>query len=108
MTHAWPVGAASVCLGAALLMTSSRAIAAERTDVEVVGLTVDAMAEPPGNEVSYYLLSVAYGRLGNTAEQAKAIAEFQRLQGQKHEREALALAPREVTKQELDANAPPP
>jgi predicted Zn-dependent protease len=67
-----------------------------------------AIASSPDNEVSYYQLSVAYGRLGNAAEQAKAIAEFQRLQGQKHEKEALALAPREVTKQELDPNAPPP
>jgi predicted Zn-dependent protease len=67
-----------------------------------------AIASSPDSEVSYYQLSVAYGRLGNAAEQAKAIAEFQRLQGQKHEKEALALAPREVTKQELDPNAPPP
>ena len=67
-----------------------------------------AIASGPDNEVSYYQLSVAYGRLGNAAEQAKAISTFQRLQGQKHEREALALARREVTRQELDPNAPPP
>lgn len=67
-----------------------------------------AIASSPDNEVAHYQLSVAYGRLGNTAEQQKALAEFQRLRGQKREREAIVLAPREVTKQELDPGAPPP
>ena len=58
--------------------------------------------------MSYYQLSMAYGRLGNAAEQAKALAEFQRLHGQKRDRETLAFAPRQVTKQELDPDAPPP
>jgi tetratricopeptide (TPR) repeat protein len=67
-----------------------------------------AISSSPSNEVAYYQLSIAYGRVGNAAEQQKAIAEFQRLRGQTREREALAFAPREVTKQELDPNAPPP
>jgi len=67
-----------------------------------------AISSSPDNEVSYYQLSVAYGRLGNAAEQQKALAEFQRLRGRKRDREAMAFAPREVTKQELDPNAPPP
>jgi tetratricopeptide (TPR) repeat protein len=67
-----------------------------------------ALASNPANEVSYYQLSVAYGRMGDAAEQQKALAEFQRLRAQKREREEIALAPREVTKQELDPNLPPP
>ena len=68
----------------------------------------NAITSSPANEVSYYQLSMAYGRLGNAAEQAKALAEFQRLHGQKRDRETLAFAPRQVTKQELDPDAPPP
>ena len=60
------------------------------------------------NEVSYYQLSVAYARLGQVAEQQKALAEFQRLRALKREPEDLMLAPRPVTKQELDASVPPP
>ena len=67
-----------------------------------------AIALSPDNHVSFYLLSVAHGRLGNTAEQARAIAEYQRLQALQHEKEARALAPREVTKQEMDPSAPRP
>jgi len=67
-----------------------------------------ALSSNPANEVSYYQLSVAYGRMGNAAEQQQALAEFQRLRGQKREREEIALAPREVTKQELDPILPPP
>ena len=67
-----------------------------------------AIASRPDNEVSHYLLATAHGRLGNAAEQQKELAEFQRRRGQQREREAALLAPREVTKQELDPNAPPP
>ena len=66
-----------------------------------------AIAMSPANEVAHYQLSVAYGRLGNTDEQQKELAESQRLQKQRRERDALAFAPRQVTKQELDTNAPP-
>jgi hypothetical protein len=57
MTAAWAVGAASVCLGAALLAAPCLAAAVERTDVEVVGLAVDAMAEPLGLDVATPRLS---------------------------------------------------
>lgn len=67
-----------------------------------------AISSNPANEVSYYQLSVAYGRMGNAAEQQKALVEFQRLRSQKREREAIPLAPPEVTKQALDPSAPPP
>jgi len=67
-----------------------------------------AISLEPGNDVSHYQLSIAYGRLGKTAEQQKELAEFQRLRGEQRDREATALAPRQVTKQELDPNAPPP
>jgi alpha-L-rhamnosidase len=48
MASARAVGAVSVCLSATLLMPSPRAAAADRHDVEVVGLTVEGMAEPLG------------------------------------------------------------
>ena len=62
----------------------------------------------PHNEVSQYQLSQAYRALGKTAEQQKALIEFQRLRAAKASREAKAdLSPREVTKQELDAEVKP-
>ena len=67
-----------------------------------------AVALDPANDVAYYQLSVAYGRLGNVAEQRKVLEEFQRLRERKREREALLLAPPQVTQQELDPSAPPP
>jgi predicted Zn-dependent protease len=67
-----------------------------------------AVSSNPANDVSYYQLSIAYGRLGDTAAQAKALAEFQRLHEQKRVPEAPGFTPREVTKQELEPNAPPP
>jgi tetratricopeptide (TPR) repeat protein len=68
-----------------------------------------AVALDPANEVAYYQLSVALGKLGNVAEQRKVLEEFQRLRERKREREALLLAPPSpVTPQELDASAPPP
>jgi tetratricopeptide (TPR) repeat protein len=90
------------------LIGRARVLIAEGRAEQAIPLLQKAISSSPGNEVSYYQLSVAYGRLGNAAEQQKAIAEFQRRQGQKREREALAFAPREVTKQELDPSAPPP
>ena len=67
-----------------------------------------AIAVSPSNEVAHYQLSVAYGRLGSTADQQKELAEFQRLQARKRARDAFADASRQVTKQELDPKAPPP
>ena len=58
----------------------------------------------PDDEVSYYRLSQAYKALGNTVEQQKALAHFERL----HHRAAAPLTrPQEVTKQEVDANNVP-
>ena len=45
MKSAWPVAAVAVCLSAGAVAAPS---AADRPDVEVVGLAVDAMAEPLG------------------------------------------------------------
>jgi tetratricopeptide (TPR) repeat protein len=68
-----------------------------------------AIALDPANDVAYYQLSVAHGKLGNVAEQRKVLEEFQRLRERKREREALLLAPpSQVTQQELDPSAPPP
>jgi tetratricopeptide (TPR) repeat protein len=67
-----------------------------------------AVALDPANDVAYYQLAVAQGKLGNVAEQRRVLEEFQRLRERKREREALLLAPSPVTQQELDENAPPP
>jgi tetratricopeptide (TPR) repeat protein len=61
-----------------------------------------------GNEVSQYQLSQTYKALGRTAEQQKALTEFQRLRAEKARRDEKAdLSPREVTKQVLDAEIKP-
>jgi tetratricopeptide (TPR) repeat protein len=61
------------------------------------------------NEVSWYRLSQVEGQLGNSAEQQKAMAEFQRLHSQttRHQESAKKLfTSDEVTKQQLDPTAP--
>lgn len=54
------------------------------------------------NEVSWFQLAQAHRALGNTAEQQKALVEFQRLRESKA-RPAESLSKREITKQTLDA-----
>ena len=64
----------------------------------------------PENQVSWYRLAQAERALGNVREQQKALAEFQRLRSHKASQQAAArelFSPHEVTKQELDPNAPP-
>jgi tetratricopeptide (TPR) repeat protein len=59
------------------------------------------------DEVSYYRLSQAYKALGNSTEQQKALAEFQRLRARTTNQHKTELSrPREVTKQEIDTAAP--
>jgi tetratricopeptide (TPR) repeat protein len=66
-----------------------------------------AIALNPGNEVSWYQLSLVYKSLGAAAEQQKALAEFQRLRDPKSRQpEGLSSSRREVTKQELDVKPP--
>jgi predicted Zn-dependent protease len=65
----------------------------------------------PQDAVSYYQLALAYKAKGNSGEQQKALAEFQRLRSQK-EREDKSffsgdLSPNAVTKQELDSASAP-
>jgi tetratricopeptide (TPR) repeat protein len=62
-----------------------------------------------GNEVAWYRLSQVQGMLGHEAEQKKAFAEFQRLRSQKSSQEEAGkqiFSPDEVTRQQLDPNAP--
>jgi predicted Zn-dependent protease len=66
-----------------------------------------AIAVDPGNEVAWYRLSQVQRKLGNTAEQEKALAEFRELHHKANQQNLVenVLSPREVTKQELDPNA---
>jgi len=69
-----------------------------------------AIALNAENEVSWYRLVQVERALGNVREQQKALAEFQRLRSHKASQQAAArelFSPGEVTKQELDPNAPP-
>ncbi len=66
-----------------------------------------AIVLDPTDDVSYYRLSLAYKALGRTAEQQKALADFQRLRSRTDaQRDSLAGRSREVTKQEIEAAAP--
>jgi predicted Zn-dependent protease len=61
------------------------------------------------NEVSWYRLSQVEGQRGNSAEQQKAMAEFQRLHSQMSRQQESAkklFTSDEVTKQQLDPAAP--
>ena len=67
-----------------------------------------AISLNPHNEVSQYQLSQGYRALSRTAEQQKALNEFQRLRAEKARREEKTdPGPREVTKQELEAEVKP-
>jgi tetratricopeptide (TPR) repeat protein len=66
-----------------------------------------AIALNPENEVAWYRLSQVYGLVGNTGEQKKAFAEFQRLRSQKsneQESEKQIFSPSDVTKQQVGTN----
>ena len=68
-----------------------------------------AVALSPGNEVAWYRLSQVQGTLGHDAEQKKAFAEFQRLRAQKSSQQEAAkqiFSPEEITRQQLDPDAP--
>jgi predicted Zn-dependent protease len=69
-----------------------------------------AISVNPEDEVPYYQLSQVYRKLGSETEQHNALAEFQRLRGQKSRQQkaiGTVFAEREVTKQELDSEAKP-
>jgi predicted Zn-dependent protease len=66
-----------------------------------------AVAVDPRHEVGWYQLSRAFLALGNTAEQEKALAAFQRLHIERRAREDALMAPRsDVTQQELELQTP--
>ena len=69
-----------------------------------------AISLHPEDDVPYYQLSQVYRKLGNATEQQKALAEFQRLRNLKSQSQKAAgkvVSEREVTKQEVDAEAQP-
>jgi len=80
----------------------ARVLIAQHKPEPAIGQLQKAIALNRTNEVSYYQLAMAYRSLGQAAEQQKALAQFQRLRAEKREREDSMLAPRQVTKQELD------
>ncbi len=65
-----------------------------------------AVALDAANEVAWFQLAQAQRALGNSAEQQKAVAEFQRLRDLKRQAEINVLTRQEVTKQSLDAKPP--
>ena len=60
------------------------------------------MALDPANDVPYYQLSLVYRDLGDTAEQRRALAEYEPRHAAKPKAPELTLAPPPVTKQEID------
>jgi hypothetical protein len=60
------------------------------------------------DEVAWYRLSQAHRALGNSGEQEKALGEYRRLHNQASQQRGLepVFSPREVTKQEVDPEAP--
>jgi predicted Zn-dependent protease len=65
-----------------------------------------ALKQNPDNEVACYQLAQAYRALGNTAEQEKALAEFNRVRAQARGNAALSEPKRDVTPQTLDVKPP--
>lgn len=65
-----------------------------------------AIEENAQDEVAWYRLAQAQKALGNTAEQQKSLAEYQRLHDKANQQNGLepVFSPREVTKQEVDPN----
>jgi tetratricopeptide (TPR) repeat protein len=67
-----------------------------------------AIALDPEDDVPYYHLAQVYKALGKEAEQQRALVEFRRIRGQRSsQRETVLFSPRDVTRQEVDANAAP-
>jgi tetratricopeptide (TPR) repeat protein len=65
-----------------------------------------AVALDAANEVGWFQLAQAQRAVGNSAEQQKALAEFQRLRESRRQAEINILTRQEVTKQSLDAKPP--
>jgi tetratricopeptide (TPR) repeat protein len=68
-----------------------------------------ALKGNPDNEVTYYQLAQAYRALGNTAEQEKALGEFNRVRSRAAARTAaVPQVKHDVTPQALDVKPPTP
>jgi len=68
---------------------------------------VKAVSLNPESEVAYYQLSLGYRALGIVAEQEKALTALERIRnGKQLEPDAPSFVPQQVTKQELDPEAP--
>jgi tetratricopeptide (TPR) repeat protein len=84
-------------------------LALKRPDAALLHLK-RAIELDPGDAISYFHAAQAYTALGNSREQQNALAEFRRIRSQALQRQAITadgLPARQVTKQELDANAAP-
>jgi DNA-binding SARP family transcriptional activator len=65
-----------------------------------------AITLDPNDEVAWYRLAQVQRTLGNTGEQQKALQQFARLRQEFNKQKGIepVFSPREVTKQEVDAN----
>jgi len=60
----------------------------------------------PDSDVAYYQLAQAFRAVGNTAEQEKALAQFNRLRDAAQRKTAVPQARQDVTPQVIDAKPP--
>jgi tetratricopeptide (TPR) repeat protein len=88
------------------LVGLARTLVAIGRPAEAVPHLRAALGQNPDNEVACYQLAQAYRALGNTAEQEKALAEFNRVRAQGRANAALTEPKRDVTPQALDVKPP--
>jgi tetratricopeptide (TPR) repeat protein len=88
------------------LVGLARTLVAIGRPAEAVPHLRAALKQDPDNEVASYQLAQAYRALGNTAEQEKALAEFNRMRAQARANAAFSEPKRDVTPQALDVKPP--
>ena len=88
------------------LVGLARTLVATGRPAEAVPHLRAALKQNPDNEVAWYQLAQASRALGNTAEQEKALAEFNRVRAHARANAALSEPKRDVTPQALDVKPP--
>lgn len=89
----------------ALVALGRTLVSLGKADQALAPLT-KAIALDAANEVAWFQLAQAQRALGNSAEQRKAVDEFQRLRDLKRQAEINILTRQEVTRQSLDTKPP--